>query len=136
MKSLLPVLVLALAVSGPLAAQQVYTWTDANGVKHFSDAPPPPNTKEAKKVVVRGGITSTEADAPPKAEEEEAKEGPKMAAAAGYSPEDIKRNCETSQRNFEALSKSKPTAEAEVEVQVDYQERIGKIQQQVALFCG
>ncbi|MBN8481191.1 MAG: DUF4124 domain-containing protein [Xanthomonadales bacterium] len=136
MKSCLPVLALLLAAAGPLAAQQVYTWTDANGVKHFSDAPPPPNTKEAKKVIVRGGITSTEPDVPVKTEEEEAKEGPKMAAAAGYTAEDIKRNCETSQRNLEILQRSKPTAEAEVEVQVDYQEQVGKAQQQIALFCG
>ncbi len=136
MKPCIPVLALLLAAAGPLAAQQVYTWTDANGVKHFSDAPPPPNTKEAKRVIVRGGITSTEADAPVAAEEAEAKEGPKMAAAAGYTPEDIKRNCETSQRNLEILQRSKPTAEAEVEVQVDYQEQVGKAQQQIALFCG
>jgi hypothetical protein len=137
MKSISPVLALLLLAAAPLAAQQVYTWTDANGVKHFSDAPPPPNTKEAKKVIVRGGVTSTEtAETEVKAEESDAKEGPKMAAAAGYSAEDIKRNCETSQRNLEMLGTSKPTAEAEVEVQVDYQERLGKIQQQIALFCG
>ena len=136
MKPCIPVLALLLAAAGPLAAQQVYTWTDANGVKHFSDAPPPPNTKEAKRVIVRGGITSTEAEDAVKAEDGEAKEGPKMAAAAGYSPDDIKRNCETSQRNLEAMSQSKPGAEAEVEVQVDYQERLGKIQQQITLFCG
>jgi hypothetical protein len=132
--SLLALALLALLAS-PLAAQQVYTWTDANGVKHFSDAPPPPNTREAKKVVVRGGITSTEPEVAAKAAEE-AKEGPKMAAAAGYSAEDIKRNCESAQRNLDLLNKSKPTAEAEVEDQVRHQEQIGKTQQQIALFCG
>ena len=132
--SLLALALLALLAS-PLAAQQVYTWTDANGVKHFSDAPPPPNTREAKKVVVRGGITSTEPEVAAKAAEE-AKEGPKMAAAAGYSAEDIKRNCESAQRNLDLLNKSKPTAEAEVEDQVRHQEQIGKAQQQIALFCG
>ena len=132
--SLLALALLALLAS-PLAAQQVYTWTDANGVKHFSDAPPPPNTREAKKVVVRGGITSTEPEVAAKAAEE-AKEGPKMAAAAGYSAEDIKRNCESAQRNLDLLNKNKPTAEAEVEDQVRHQEQIGKTQQQIALFCG
>ena len=132
--SFLALALLALLAS-PLAAQQVYTWTDANGVKHFSDAPPPPNTREAKKVVVRGGITSTEPDVAAKPEEE-AKEGPKMAAAAGYSADDIKRNCASAQRNLDLLNKSKPTAEAEVEDQVRHQEQIGKAQQQIALFCG
>ena len=98
MKSSFLALALLLLAAAPLAAQQVYTWTDANGVQHFSDAPPPPNTKAAKKVVVRGGITSTEPDVAPTEDPAAAKEGPKMAAAAGYSAEDIKRNCETSQR--------------------------------------
>ena len=84
---------------------------------------------------MRGGITSTEPEVAAKAAEE-AKEGPKMAAAAGYSAEDIKRNCESAQRNLDLLNKSKPTAEAEVEDQVRHQEQIGKTQQQIALFCG
>ncbi len=136
MKHGLAALLIALMATAPVCAQQVYTWTDANGVKHFSDAPPPPDTKESKKVMVRGGITSTEANVAPPPEEEPAKEGPRMAAAAGYSPEDIKRNCETSQRNLEAMNLRKPTAEATVEAQVEYQEQVGKMQQQIALFCG
>lgn len=135
MKPSISVLALLLAFSGPLAAQQVYTWTDANGVKHFSDAPPPPNVKDTKKVIVRGGVTSTE-DANRAAEEESAGKGPGMAAAAGYSAEDIKRNCTTAQRNLDILERSKPGPDAEVEVQVEHQERIGKVQQQIALFCG
>ncbi|HNR90902.1 MAG TPA: DUF4124 domain-containing protein [Dokdonella sp.] len=135
MKPSISVLVLLLAVAGPLAAQQVYTWTDANGVKHFSDEPPPPNVKDTKKVVVRGGVTSTE-DANKVAEKETTGKGPSMAAAAGYSPEDIKRNCATARRNLDVLQQSKPGADAEVEVQVEHQERIGKAQQQIALFCG
>lgn len=31
----------ALLLSAPLAAQTVYQWKDANGVTHYSDAPPP-----------------------------------------------------------------------------------------------
>ena len=30
-----------LLVAAPLAAQTVYTWKDARGVTHYSDAPPP-----------------------------------------------------------------------------------------------
>lgn len=134
MKPSIPVLLLLLAVAGPLAAQQVYTWTDANGVKHFSDEPPPASVKDTKKVIVRGGVTSTE-DANKPADEAAGK-GPGMAAAAGYSAEDIKRNCATAQRNLDTLQKSRPTAEADVDVQVEYQERVGKVQQQIALFCG
>ena len=104
MKPSIPVLLLLLAVAGPLAAQQVYTWTDANGVKHFSDEPPPASVKDTKKVIVRGGVTSTE-DANKPADEAAGK-GPGMAAAAGYSAEDIKRNCATAQR-MDTISSSR-----------------------------
>ena len=74
------VLILLCLAAAPAGAQQVYSWTDANGTKHFSDTPPPPNTVSAKKLVVRGGVTSAEEEAAKVAEQP--KEGPQMAAAA------------------------------------------------------
>jgi hypothetical protein len=71
MKARLLLLVL-LAAGVPASAAQVYTWTDANGTKHFSDSPPPPSVG-AQKIKVRGSLTSQEdagapvvADATPK----------------------------------------------------------------------
>ena len=67
----------------------MYSWTDANGVRHFSDSPPPASAK-AQKIRLKGGVASEEA---PPAEGEAAKDGgPALAAAAGYSADDIKRN--------------------------------------------
>jgi hypothetical protein len=131
--SVLALLVLCLGAA-PVGAQQVYSWTDANGVKHFSDMPPPANTTAAKKLHVHSGVTSAEPEAP--TQQAPGKEGPKLAAAAGYSPEDIKRNCEVARKNVEIYSASKPNADAEPETQVRYQEGLNKAQDQIKLFCG
>jgi len=40
----------ALLLSAPLAAQQVYKWKDAAGVTHFSSEPPPDGRYEAREV--------------------------------------------------------------------------------------
>lgn len=126
------VLILACLSAAPALAQQVYSWTDANGTKHFSDTPPPPNTASAKKLMVHNGVTSTAAE--PAAEE--AKAGPTMAAAAGYSEEDIKRNCATSRKNLQIYEASAPGDEALPETQVQYQMNLNKAREQIKLFCG
>ncbi|HPG94017.1 MAG: DUF4124 domain-containing protein [Dokdonella sp.] len=129
------VLILLCLAAAPAGAQQVYSWTDANGTKHFSDTPPPPNTTSAKKLVVRGGVTSAEEDAAAKIEGEP-KEGPKMAAAAGYSEADIKRNCAAAQKNLTTFEASKPGDDADADDQARYQADLSKVQDQIKLFCG
>ena len=126
------VMILACLSAAPAFAQQVYSWTDSNGTKHFSDTPPPPNTNGAKKLVVHNGVTSTEA--PPVVEEK--KEGPSMAAAAGYSAEDIERNCVSARKNLAIYNASAPGDDALPETQVQYQMNLGKAKDQIKLFCG
>ena len=132
MKPLSIVLILACLSAAPAGAQQVYSWTDSNGTKHFSDLPPPANTATAKKLMVHNGVTSTAAE--PVAETP--KEGPKMAAAAGYSEEDIKRNCAAAQKNLQIYEASAPGDDALPETQVQYQINLGKAKDQIKLFCG
>ncbi|HMM67169.1 MAG TPA: DUF4124 domain-containing protein [Dokdonella sp.] len=127
-------LVLLCLGAAPAGAQQVYSWTDANGTKHFSDTPPPPNTASAKKLMVHNGVTSEQAD--PEAADGAAKQGPAMAAAAGYSSDDIKRNCEVARKNLDVYNASKPAEGSDPEAQVKYQENINKAQAQIKLFCG
>jgi hypothetical protein len=127
-------LVLFCLGAAPAGAQQVYSWTDANGTKHFSDTPPPPNTASAKKLMVQNGVTSEQAD--PQAADGAAKQGPAMAAAAGYSSDDIKRNCEVARKNLDVYNASKPAEGSDPEAQVKYQENINKAQAQIKLFCG
>ena len=128
------VLILACLSAVPALAQQVYSWTDSNGTKHFSDTPPPPNTASAKKLNVHSGVTTTAVEA--EAEAEEPKAGPTMAAAAGYSEDDIKRNCASARRNLEIYNASAPGEDALPETQVQYQMNLNKAKEQIKLFCG
>lgn len=132
--SVLALFVACLGVA-PLSAQQVYTWTDANGVKHFSDTPPPANVKESKKVNVTTSAAS-EDEGSSEAAAAAPKEGPTMAAAAGYSAEDIKRNCDVAKKNADVLEKSRPAEGADADVQIAFQQNLNKVQSQVKLFCG
>lgn len=126
------VLILACLSAVPALAQQVYSWTDSNGTKHFSDTPPPPNTASAKKLIVHSGVTSTAVEP----EAEQPKAGPSMAAAAGYSEDDIKRNCAAARKNLDIYNASAPGDEALPETQVQYQMNLNKAKEQIKLFCG
>ena len=126
------VLILACLSAAPAVAQQVYSWTDSNGTQHFSDTPPPANTSGAKKLVVHNGLTS--AEAPPV--EEEKSEGQSMAAAAGYSDEEIKRNCAAARKNLDIYNASRPGDDALPETQIQYQMNLNKTKDQIKLFCG
>ncbi len=125
-------LILACLSAAPVLAQQVYSWTDSNGTQHFSDTPPPPNTASAKKLNVHGGVTSSAVEPVV----EDAKAGPSMAAAAGYSEDDIKRNCETARKNLQIYEASAPGDEALPETQIQYQMNLNKAKEQIKLFCG
>lgn len=132
-------LLVLLAASVPAAAATMYSWTDANGVRHFSDTPPPTNSIKAQKLKVTGGSGArVEAEQ----EGEAAKgSGPALAAAAGYSPEDIVRNCETARSNLSALEARKPTMDADgnppdPEAVKIRQSSIERAQQQIQLFCA
>lgn len=133
MKPRFIVLLLICLSAAPASAQQVYSWTDSNGTKHFSDTPPPPNTPTAKKLNVRSGVSTEESMG---SAEEAPKEGPQMAAAAGYSTEDIARNCAAARKNLETYRAGNPGSDAEPEAQIRYQENINKATDQIKLFCG
>lgn len=124
-------LLLALSIASLSAgAADMYSWTDANGVKHFSDSPPPANAK-AQKLKVKGGVTTNATDTPPP--DSKTKGGPELAAAAGYSPTDIQRNCEIAQRNLSILEEQKPDPGSDAEKTHTIQ--VEKAHQQMKLFC-
>ncbi len=130
-------LLVLLAFALPVAAGEMYSWTDANGVKHFSDSPPPSSVK-AQKVKVKGGLTTNEpVEEAPKADDKN--NGPALAAAAGYSADDIKRNCDVATRNFDVASSQKIPLDAngqpDLDAAKDRQARIDKADQQKKLFC-
>jgi len=132
-------IVLALLLATPAIATEMYSWTDANGVKHFSDSPPP-RTVKAQKLRVKGGVT-TSAPAEDEMSDAEKDAGPAMAAAAGYAPADIKRNCDIAKGNLTTLQARKPAIDADgYPVDLDaakaHQAQIDKANQQIKLFCG
>ena len=137
MKRFWPLLVL-LAACLPALAADMYSWTDANCVRHFSDWPPPASAK-AQKIRLKGGVASEEA---PPAEGEAAKDGgPALASAAGYSADDIKRNCQIARSNLSAIEGQQLAVDADgFPVDLDAakarQDQIEKSNQQIKLFCS
>ncbi|MEO5625286.1 MAG: DUF4124 domain-containing protein [Dokdonella sp.] len=136
-------LLLALLIVGlPAAAGEMYSWTDANGVKHFSDSPPPASVTKAQKLKLKGGVTTGDATEDATQKEQAAKNsGPALAAAAGYAPEDIKHNCEIARKNQTTLDSQKPALDAEgypvdLDAAKSHQALIDKAAQQVKLFCS
>jgi hypothetical protein len=103
-------ILLALACAANVSAadkQQVYKWTDANGVVHFSDAPPPLDTKNVQALHLAGGTTTTGATA--------SEDKPKDAAAANAagaalpaSAADDAALCKQSRANLELLQSKTP----------------------------
>jgi hypothetical protein len=118
MNARLLLLVLLAASLPALASTQVYSWTDANGVKHFTDSPPPPSVN-AQKLKVRGSVTSEDqtppAPAPAQADAAKAN-GPTPAAiqpiarSLADSPENRQRQCQTSKKNLDILQGSYPVS--------------------------
>jgi Domain of unknown function (DUF4124) len=69
MKRAIWIVALVACASTAMGAEQVYKWKDANGVTHFSDAPPPRETKDVSRVKVGSdrarASTDVEPTAPP-----------------------------------------------------------------------
>lgn len=101
-------LVLACAAASAWSAdkQQVYKWTDANGVVHFSDAPPPSETKNVQALHLVGGTTAA---APAAAADEKPKDpaAPPGTATTG-APADSSELCKQSRANLELLQSKTP----------------------------
>jgi hypothetical protein len=135
-------LLVLLTVGLPAAAAEMYSWTDANGVKHFSDSPPPASVTKAQKLKLKGGVTTGDAATEAAQKEQAAKvaAGPALAAAAGYAPEDIKRNCEIARKNQGTLEAHKPPLDADgypidLDAAKSHQVQVDKAGQQIKLFC-
>lgn len=131
-------LLFVLAASVPAVAADMYSWIDANGVKHFSDSPPPPNVQKAQKLKVKGSLTTS--DTTP-AKEDDSSNGPALAAAAGYSADDIKRNCTTARSNLATLTARAPVAgndgsTPDPDAVKQHEAQVEKANQQIRLFCA
>jgi len=105
-------LVLTCAAASVPAAdkQQVYKWTDANGVVHFSDAPPPNDTKNVESLHLAGGTTTAAAaaDRPNDAAAASSAAASAAPAAAPANATDDATLCKQSRANLELLQGKTP----------------------------
>ncbi|HET7924555.1 MAG TPA: DUF4124 domain-containing protein [Rhodanobacteraceae bacterium] len=146
-----PLLLLVLIAAGASAsAGQVYSWTDANGTKHFSDSPPPPSVT-AQKIKVRSQLT-TDAGTQPATEPAAAQEpkppeqAPPGATASAKplvdSPENRAKQCQMAKSNLALLQSqfqvSAPPSEDGKTAVLDEggrKQAIDKATDQVAFYC-
>jgi hypothetical protein len=101
---------LVLLLVAPLAAAQVYKWTDAQGTTHYSETPPPVGTKYSQ-------VTVSGADVPAAAPASE-NDTPAPAASANNAntaqgtqpdtPENRAKLCASLHANINALQGSGP----------------------------
>jgi hypothetical protein len=113
-RNMLLLLALAGCVGIAQAAQeQVYKWTDAGGVVHFSDAPPPRGTLGVQTVRVSGGdrphavpVENSESGSP-NAAAANATSNPSTAADAAATRA---KECATAHSNLDLLQGKMPVA--------------------------
>ncbi len=99
-------LLAAVAATTGHAADKVYKWKDANGVVHFSDAPPPKGTEfnNVRIVNQNTGITQTEPQAAPPAGDATAAAGEAKAPADNGAA----ARCASAQDRVALLSSAQP----------------------------
>ncbi|WP_394001594.1 DUF4124 domain-containing protein [Luteimonas sp. WGS1318] len=88
---------LAVTAASPLAANEVYSWKDANGVTHYSQTPPPPGTRFEVRGIRNDAPTATAAPVAT----------PTAATAAAASSTDTSQ-CEVARANIAALEGDAP----------------------------
>jgi hypothetical protein len=147
MKPRLLLLVL-LAAGATASAAQVYSWTDANGTKHFSDSPPPPSIT-AQKIKVRSQLTTdagvqpaTEVAPEPKPPEPAPPGATASAKPLVDSPENRAKQCQLAKSNLALLQSqfqvSAPAGDDGKTAVLDdagRKQAVDKAQDQVSFYC-
>lgn len=99
-------LLAAVAATAGHCADKVYKWKDANGIVHFSDAPPPKGTdfNNVKIVNQNTGITQSEPTAPPAPAADSTATTEAKTSASNTNA----ARCENAQRRIAILSSLNP----------------------------
>lgn len=100
----------ALLLLAPLAAAQVYKWTDASGTVHYSEAPPAQGTKYSK-VTTTGTVEPLAKPASatrPRDASEGSNEPEPPAKTVADTPENRKALCDSLKSNLATLQGSAP----------------------------
>lgn len=131
------------AASAADSKQQVYKWTDVNGVVHFTDTPPPKETPNVQSMHLIGSVQApTEpAAAPAEAKPADDKTAKPVAATAGSADQRAK-DCEQAKRNLQLLQSKYPVSEIGSDGKVkaiddkDRESRIAGVNDRIAQLCG
>ena len=135
-------IVLALAAAG-VQASDLYKWTDADGVVHYSDSEPPAPVK-ATKMHVAGTKTAGAADAAANdADDETAAAKPEAAGGTlASSVQSAERRCEQARANLEVLQSkltvgmdASGTGKAEMLDDKQRQVEVARAQTVIATYC-
>jgi hypothetical protein len=109
MNRMLILLTLACTAAGAADKQQVYKWTDASGVVHFTDTPPPRDTPNVQSVrMVGGGTSTTPTEDATKAAAPVATASATASTPANNQPPDEATLCKQSRANLELLQGKTP----------------------------
>lgn len=116
-RKLVSLVVLFLAPCVCAAQAQVYKWTDAGGVVHYSDAPPPQSTPKVETMHVFGDDRAHPMPADTKPAPK-AGDGSKTTTASNGSPQPLSAimleeraaRCEKARHNLELLQSKNPVA--------------------------
>lgn len=125
------ILLLALLAVASAHATQMYSWTDANGTRHFSDRPPPGAT-EAKRSILPAATT------PP----QERDEGTDSEAQDATSDRDAQAQaaCDQARHNLDVLRSDVPVRlNEDDDVFLDdaqREEQIERAARQVEFYCN
>jgi|KBSSwiStaDraftv2_1062776.scaffolds.fasta_scaffold549301_2 hypothetical protein len=148
MNRMLILLTLACTAAGAAAAdkQQVYKWTDASGVVHFTDTPPPKDTPNVQSVRIVGNVQSASEQTAPAADAKPpAAAGNAAAKPAGAAPDTADaraKECEQAKRNLALLQSNYSVSELGADGKVkpiddkDRASRIAGVQDRITQFCG
>jgi len=96
-------LALVATTSAFAASGQVYKWTDAQGVVHYSDAPPPTTQSNVQTVRVTGGDRPHDVGAATPSEPTPTQPAPGQNQVAQNTPADHSKDCATARSNLELL---------------------------------
>jgi hypothetical protein len=114
MKTTLLLLTL-LCAAASANAEQVYKWTDAAGIVHYSDSPPPSDAQNVQTVRITGGDRPHSVPTENNTESGENKKADTGGGAAPTQPgsktDDVRsKNCQTARANLEILQSNYPVA--------------------------
>ena len=129
-------------------AEQVYKWTDAQGITHYSDSPPPAEAQNVQTVRVSGGdrphaVQPTDtAAATPDAAKPATPAGPQPGSNVPDTPDARAKNCAMARNNLEMLQSkfpvSMPNKDGKQQAVSDDKARqaaIADARAQIAQFC-